>query len=115
MDKLIKATELKVGDVMIGFLDRTAEVIEVNTTGRQFVYFKVEGLPRDRVDKYAEIWIRVPDVVDEAAIIWIDTDGRFKLLRYNKKAEADEAARQTSECGLPCAVLSREDLLKGNA
>jgi hypothetical protein len=65
MDKLIKATELKVGDVMIGFLDRTAEVIEVNTTGRQFVYFKVEGLPRDRVDKYAEIWIRVPDVVDE--------------------------------------------------
>jgi hypothetical protein len=50
--------------------------------------------------------------MDTAAVVWIDTDGRFKIESGNPR-QVSAMARMTNECGLPAVIISRQEILDG--
>jgi hypothetical protein len=52
-------------------------------------------------------------MADEAAVVWIDTNGKFYIQSCRTPEVAEKWAKHTNECGLPVTILTREDLLKG--
>jgi hypothetical protein len=56
---------------------------------------------------------------EEAACVWIDTDGRFKMQAFVKLSNSDPKAaaaafsRVTNEAGYPCVVIMRNEIIAG--
>lgn len=47
-----------------------------------------------------------------AAVVWIDTDGRFKVSNHDYFEQAEEYAELLGEEGIPSRVLYRKDFLR---
>lgn len=45
------------------------------------------------------------------AILWIDSDGKFKVENFDSVEEAEKAADITSESGYPVAVFNSRDFI----
>lgn len=50
---------------------------------------------------------------ESSAVVWIDTDGKFKLQGCDDDAQALQMSRMTNECGLPCVVIYRQEVIDG--
>jgi hypothetical protein len=52
--------------------------------------------------------------MDKYAVIWIDTDGKFKIEGCEHYEDANEFANVLSDSGLPVQVISRGGLIRGH-
>ena len=50
--------------------------------------------------------------MDSAAVVWIDTDGKFKISGHDYFEQAEERAELLGEEGVPARVLYREDFIR---
>lgn len=49
-----------------------------------------------------------------AAIVWIDTEGTFKIRGYRSVEQASLRANLVNESGYPCVVITRQELIDGD-
>jgi hypothetical protein len=47
------------------------------------------------------------------AVVWIETNGEFKVLSFTYEADADEFQEALEERGLPSLLINRRDVLNG--
>jgi hypothetical protein len=66
--KMILAKDLEIGNVIVAPFGRKAKV-EWLELKRDFLMFKVEGLPRDRMDPYREVFIEVDEAAEKMYLV----------------------------------------------
>ena len=52
--------------------------------------------------------------MDNFAVVWIETNGTFRIKGFQLERDAEHTARITNESGYPCVVITRQEVIEGD-